>query len=121
MCQSLSTKVTQFRDRFKYNKMKISSLILMSVVLICIAQSKVTRASSNSSVQTNQSHESAIKQQQKPSREFVLKQHKKNIRSVENWIALTCLALTIIVSLVLLIIFIHLRSRQKSNLLHLYA
>lgn len=113
--------------------MKISSFILMSVVLISIAQSKVTSASSDSSVQTNQSNEfeSVIKQQKQQQEEQIVKgalrdayaQHKKvkNIRSVENWIALTCLALTLIFSLILLIIVIHLKSRQKSNLLHLYA
>lgn len=103
--------------------MKFSSLFLMMgvVVLICIAQSNVTSASSDSSVQTNQSNESesVIKQQRIELNKKV--KNKNNIRSVENWIALTCLALTIIFSLVLFIIFIHLRSRQKSNLLHLYA
>lgn len=102
--------------------MKVS-LILMSAVLISIAQSKVTSASSDSSVQTNQSEsETVIKQPRRDYKDEAQHNKKvKNIRSAENWIALTCLALSIIALLILFIIVVHLKSRQKSDLLYLYA
>lgn len=110
------------RQTEEKHNMKVS-LILMSAVLISIAQSKVTSASSDSSVQTNQSEsETVIKQPRRDYKDEAQHNKKaKNIRSAENWIALTCLALTIIALLILFIIVIHLKSRQKSDLLYLYA
>lgn len=95
-------------------------IVLGSVVTICVAETSTT--SSNFSIQTNQSNEpeSLIRQQ-----EIEYTKRNKAVRvmerSVENWITLACLALTIITATALLIIIIHLKSRRKSNLLHLYA
>lgn len=105
----------------------ILQLVLLSTLLISIsiAQSPVTATSitvDDSSVQTDQSNEpeSVIKHQQ-VKRDYRSVEQPKSIRSVENWISLACLALTVIVLLILLIVVIHLKARQKSNLLYLYA
>lgn len=95
----------------------------MSAVLISIAQLKVTSALSDSSVQTNQSESETVIKQPRGDYKDEAQHNKKveNIRSAEKWIALTCLALTIIALLIMFIIVVHLKSRQKSDLLYLYA
>lgn len=110
-------------------KLPLQIILLTFFILINIASSSVAASSiadDGSGVQTNQSNESeaAIKYHQQVKRDYrsqAQKEMTKSIRSVENWISLTCLALTIIVLLILLIVVIHLKARQKSNLLYLYA
>lgn len=112
--------------------MKITFVLLF--MAICNVQSKVTNTSGDSSavVQTNQSNESesVIKNQREEKKDYTdgieirqqLRNNKvKSIRSVENWIALSCLALSLIGSLILLIVVMHMKARRESNLLYLFA
>lgn len=48
-----------------------------------------------------------------------LSEEVKDIRTIENWICLGVLAISIIGSLILLIVIINLRSRKESNLMYL--
>lgn len=103
------------------------------MTIISIAQSKVTNSPSKTIVQTNQSNESESVIKLEPSRdyykegndaEFISRRNNKkvkSIRSVENWISLSCLAASIIMLVVAVIVLIHKKAKEKSNLKYLWA
>lgn len=103
--------------------------ILIILIVVSVTQSKVTKPLSDSSVQTNQSNkfESVIKQESSRadySEKYISEgshMKMKRIRSVENWISLTCLATSLIILLVATIIMIHNKAKRKSNLQYLWA